>query len=292
MRAADPEARRGDIEGVHRLRTSTRRLRSELRTVGDLVETSWRERLEGELKWLADMLGSVRDLDILCQRLRAAWKHDTPKASANGKVAEVCTDGPLRPLFESLCERHSRNSRTLREGLQSQRYRNLLGTLEDSIDSTPLKEEALQPCRSVLPALSGASWRRLKKGARALRPSDPDSDFHEIRKRAKRARYTAELIAPALGRRVNEEAARFIRITIGVQDVLGEHQDAIVAATEIEQFLAEHSDDKAFANAAADLIESQQKAAQAARDAFFDAWKKLDRKKSLRWLKRKIQAET
>jgi CHAD domain-containing protein len=180
----------------------------------------------------------------------------------------------------------------LRDALQSQRYRNLLGTLEASIDDLPLKEEALEPCGDVLPALASASWRRLKKGARALEPSDPDSDFHEIRKRAKRARYTAELIAPALGKRVNKEAERFIRVVTRVQDVLGEHQDAIVAATEIEQFLAEHPDDTAFANAAAELIESQQKAAQDARDTFFDVWKKLDRKKSLRWLKRKLKAET
>jgi CHAD domain-containing protein len=266
-----------------------------LRTVGDLVEASWREQLEDELKWLADMLGSVRDLDILCQRLRAAASHDTHETHSNGKLSEPsepCTNGALRPLFESLCDRHFRNSRVLREGLQSQRYRNLLGTLEHSIESLPLKEEALQPCRAVLPALAAASWRRLKKGARALGPSDPDSDFHEIRKRAKRARYTAELIAPALGRRVNEEATRFIRMTTRVQDVLGEHQDAIVAATEIERFLAEHSEDKAFADAALDLLESQQEAAQVARDTFFDVWKKLDRKKSTRWLKGKLKTKT
>ncbi|MGB2608319.1 MAG: CHAD domain-containing protein, partial [Isosphaeraceae bacterium] len=41
--AADPEARRGEPEGVHRLRTSTRRLRSELRTVSDLVDRQWGE---------------------------------------------------------------------------------------------------------------------------------------------------------------------------------------------------------------------------------------------------------
>src|SRR5262245_40787802 len=33
VQAADPAARRGDVEGIHRLRTSCRRLRSELRTV-------------------------------------------------------------------------------------------------------------------------------------------------------------------------------------------------------------------------------------------------------------------
>src|SRR5271165_464185 len=50
LEAADPEARRGDVEGIHRLRTSTRRLRSELQAVRDLVKRDWREHLEQELK--------------------------------------------------------------------------------------------------------------------------------------------------------------------------------------------------------------------------------------------------
>ena len=82
MQAADPEARRGEPEGVHRLRTATRRLRSELRAVAELVDQEWGEHLEQELKWLASELGSVRDLDILCQRLRAAL----PSVASNGRI--------------------------------------------------------------------------------------------------------------------------------------------------------------------------------------------------------------
>ncbi len=70
--SSDPDARRGDAEGIHRLRTSTRRLRSELSALAGLVDQHWREPIENELKWLAGLLGSVRDLDILLARLRAA----------------------------------------------------------------------------------------------------------------------------------------------------------------------------------------------------------------------------
>ena len=99
---------------------------------------------------------------------------------------------------------------------------------------------ASEPCRVALPAVAAAAWRRLKKaGARPLRPSDPDAEFHELRKLAKRARYTAELIAPIMGRRAARAAGRFIRLLTQVQDTLGEHQDAVVAAGEIEHALAE-----------------------------------------------------
>src|SRR5690242_11886752 len=38
IRGTEGEARRGDVEGIHRLRTATRRLRSELRAFRSLVD--------------------------------------------------------------------------------------------------------------------------------------------------------------------------------------------------------------------------------------------------------------
>jgi CHAD domain-containing protein len=285
VQAADPEARRGDIEGIHRLRTSTRRLRSELRTVRHLIDADWRQHLEGELKWLAGMLGSVRDLDILSQRLRDALPPPATRVQRNGKPPDPANGDTLRPFFDALRERHADGSQALREALRGTRYQKLLADLELGIDRPPLKDDAWEPCRSALPPLAVEAWKRLKKDARALRASDPDAAFHEVRKLAKRARYTAELIAPALGDSAQKASQRFIRLATQVQDTLGEHQDAIVAITEIEHFLAEQPRGIAFLHAAHDLLDTQRAAAQASRSHFFDVWAKLHRKKSLRWLR-------
>src|SRR5262245_9064819 len=61
IRNTEADARRGDVEGIHRLRTTTRRLRSELRAFRSVVDPEWIGPLEGELKWLAGLLGNVRD---------------------------------------------------------------------------------------------------------------------------------------------------------------------------------------------------------------------------------------
>jgi CHAD domain-containing protein len=279
--AADPETRRGDGEGIHRLRTSTRRLRSELRTLESLVERRWLEQLNGELKWLADLLGNVRDVDILLARLHKA----TSKRDRDGVIALA-----LEPLFADLESRRVRAARALGEALDGERYRRLLAALDRGAERPALEDAAWEPCRTVLPPLAVAAWRRLKKAAGALRASAPVEEIHEVRKRAKRTRYTAELIAPILGDRAQRSAARFIRHTTRIQDSLGEHQDATVASREIERELTERADDPAFAEAAASLLETQHKAARDALDEFFKIWDKLDRKRVRRWMRVRSKA--
>src|SRR5215472_15653997 len=67
----DPMVRTGrDPEAVHQARVATRKLRSNLRTFGPLLEVEWTEPLRSELGWLAMSLGAVRDREVLLQRLR------------------------------------------------------------------------------------------------------------------------------------------------------------------------------------------------------------------------------
>lgn len=277
----DPDARRGDSEGIHRLRTSTRRLRSELRAFRDLVDPKWRAPLEKELKWLADLLGAVRDLDVLSARLQKA---------AAGELGEDVE--AVGPLFRSLNARHQIASEALESGLQSPRYRHLVAFLEQAANEPQLKPEASEPCRIVLPGLAASAWRRFKKGARKLRHSDPDPEFHELRKRAKRARYIAEFVAPIIGRAEESSASRFIQRIVQVQDTLGEHQDAVVASGEIERCLAENEGDARFAQAGGRLLAGQREAGESAKTAFFKVWDKLDRKKPTRWLRDCPKART
>jgi len=280
--AGVPEARCGDIVGIHRLRTSIRRLRSELRALQDVVDRTWREQAEVELKWLAGLLGGVRDLDILLERLRKAAPR--PEPDSTGAAA-------LTPLFAALQARRAVASRALNDALESDRYRRLLDALKGAAEHPALLDAACESCRVALPPAAATAWRRLKKAARGLRPSDPVERFHELRKRAKRARYTTELVAPVLHRRAARAAGRFIRLTTQIQDTLGEHHDALDASQEIQRALAGHAGLPAFVQAAESLLETQRKIARATRAEFFKIWEKLDRKKSCRWMKNRRRAQ-
>ena len=59
-----------DPEDLHKFRVATRRIRSLLRsTRGQLDDRGEGERLRAELKWLASLLGDVRDRDVLIDYL-------------------------------------------------------------------------------------------------------------------------------------------------------------------------------------------------------------------------------
>jgi len=271
IQAMEEPARGGEVEGVHRLRTATRRLRSDLRTVQSLLDPGWADSLGGELKWLGGLLGAVRDLDVLSARL----------AKAAGDTAPALT-----PLFDAFTERHDQATTALRDGLRSSRYTELVARLAEAAERTPLADEAAEPCRTALPPLAERAWDRLKRPARRIVADSPDEDLHEVRKRAKRARYAAEAVSVALGHPDSEDASRFARRATDLQDVLGEHQDAVVACGEIQKVVEAHCDNGPFSFAAGRLLERQAVAADAARQDFFNVWDRLDRKKHRRWLKK------
>lgn len=265
-------ASEGDVEGVHHLRTTTRRLRSALELFRCLTDPAWADRLAAELKWLAGTLGVVRDLDVLIDRVET-------------EAEESETVAALGPLLAGLRERHARASDELRRALRSDRYAGLTADLASSVGSVPLGDDAWEPCRTALPPLVDDAWKRLKRPARALRPDDPDVEFHEVRKQAKRVRYAAETVCDALDPGPAADCGRFARRARKVQDVLGEHQDAVVAAAEIRQAAADHPALGPFNFAAGRLLEQERHAADASRARFFEVWDDLDRKKLRRWLK-------
>jgi CHAD domain-containing protein len=270
LRQCTPDASRGDAEGVHQTRTATRRLRSNLKLFRDLLVDEWADHLGDELRWLGRLLGAVRDLDVLRERLR----------KASGDLA-----GDLVPLFAALGEQHATASAALREALGSERLRLLLEQLSEAAEHPACRDEAWEPCRSTLPPLVHHSWKRLRKPGHALDLNDADEDYHEVRKRAKHARYSAECVLPALDHHQEHAARRYIKCAHAVQDILGEHQDAIVAGEQIRRIAAERPHDGTFGLAAGRLLERQQIAASESRSRFFKAWNRLDRKKNHHWMR-------
>jgi CHAD domain-containing protein len=105
-----------------------------------------------------------------------------------------------------------------------------------------------------------------------------DDDLHAARIRAKRTRYAAEAVAPVLGKRARAVAAA----AADLQDVLGQHQDAVVA----ERWLREQVRDTRSVRTAfaiGELVGLERAAAARARGRLRKAWKQLSGARTTRW---------
>jgi CHAD domain-containing protein len=105
---------------------------------------------------------------------------------------------------------------------------------------------------------------------------DPtDENLHAARIRAKRVRYAAEAVSAVFGKRARAFAASAVEL----QDVLGEHQDAVVAGAWLRE--AARSGGDAFVAGELAAVEAQ--AAATSREAVPAAWKDLSRKRLRFW---------
>ena len=219
-----------DPEGVHQMRVAVRRLRAALKAESSIPGA---DALQEELKWLGTSLGNVRDLDVQIGHLRA-------QAADFGDDEQAAVEQLLKGL---LTDRRRARQRMLGV-LRSRRYATLLELL-NGIAANELPVNGAPPAKTRkqwaanLAELVRRPYRKLTKAANALGADPPDDDLHALRIKGKRLRYAAELAAPAGGKPVE----KLIKATKGLQDVLGDHQDAVIAEQEVRRLLAELGDE-------------------------------------------------
>ena len=249
--AYDPAIRLSDDpESVHKARVATRRLRSDLRTFRPVLEREWSELLRAELQWLGRALGKVRDADVLLDALAA-------QASALPDEHRPAATQLQRQLEAA----RRRDREALLDALDSDRYVELLDQLVAAAEQPRFRDgEGEQPARAIARRLVAKPRQRFERHARDLGARAPDPALHEARKRAKQVRYASEAVAPLLGKRARVAAERFAE----VQQVLGDHQDAVVAGAWL--FAAAHdTEDRDEAFVAGELAAQFLDAKQAAR---------------------------
>jgi CHAD domain-containing protein len=243
----DPGTRFGrDPESLHEMRVGVRRLRALLRAGGTLVATDT-TALDKRLKALGRVLGDVRDLDVLLGRLE-------------GEASELGGEDArhARSLLDALRTERKRCRRRLMTFLRSDDYLALLDDTERTI-------EELRPSGSdaSLDELADEAFAKVGKAVGKLPGEPTDEELHAVRKKGKRARYTGELA----GREKSVKRAKKL------QDVLGEHQDAVVAAARLRGLVVEATPEQALA--AGRLVELEERNRAEARAAWPNAWKKL-----------------
>ena len=267
----DPGVRLGDHpEAVHDARVSTRRLRSDLKTLLPLLDESAVTLLRDELQWLGGSLGAVRDTDVLAEGLC----HLSKKLHSEDSL-------PIESLVGQVHQERQERYVTLRNNLNDDRYITLLETLVRFAFRAPLVLPVGAPstARRIGVKLARKAWKRVRKQVDGLGPDPQDAALHELRKRVKRARYAAELIDP-LG---HGGASDFAVQLADLQDVLGQLQDSVVADHWLRSRLARVvTSREAFAAGALHARELRQRAK--ARRRWRSVWNKSRRAKLRSWM--------
>jgi len=255
---------------VHQMRVGCRRLRSDLRSFAPLLDADWAEGLRAELAWLADVLGEARDAEVLRDRLGH---------TANADPLAPLDAHSLARIDEALRDRQDAALLAVDAALDSERYLDLLDALDEAAEAPRLTADG--PAHDVLPALVRRPWKRLWGAVRGLDEAAPDEVWHAARIRAKRARYALEAVTPALG----GTARKLGRHLADAQGLLGDHQDASVAA-EVWQAIGDaHPDDHGLAVTVGRLIERERAAVRGARHQFPGVWRAARRLRHARFLR-------
>jgi len=221
-----------DPEFLHDLRVATRRLRSALRLLSDVLGLKRCDSLRVELGWIGQILGTVRDLDVFSINLRAqAQRLAEASAIAGLLVAELGRQrGPARDALVA--------------ALASRRFASLMRRLEALAGSSPPRSRGGRsgvPVAAAAPALIRKAQKRVLRLGRTIGPDSPAADLHRLRILFKRLRYACEFFREAFVDPVSgaDPLADYIRAMVSFQDCLGEHQDAVMAMARVQELANE-----------------------------------------------------
>lgn len=251
-----------DPEDLHQQRVGVRKLRS-LLGAADMLDPEWSASVARELEWIGDALNPVRDLDVMI-----------PYLSEDMKLLPAEDSYTLDPFLSSLRADRDHARERMLEALASDRYLELLNTLEEATRSIRVRSTETD-------LRSGAvrRFRKLRKAVRNLPETPSEEELHRVRRLAKKARYAAEIVLPGEGK----SPAAFMKKMKVLQDVLGDFQDACVAESRIRAYL-QQAEGAQTAFALGRLAELQGAKKRQARASFAPAWKGVNRSGKKAWL--------
>ena len=226
-----------DPDELHKLRVAIRRMRALLRASRPLIDDPRAERLRVRLGNLGRALGPARDADVFSAYMARATA-DLDEGTATPRL-----------LAAVAAERRSAYA-AARQALDAPGFKRLLRDL-DAFNTTVVIGEA---------PLNGLVQHESKKLRKAMRDVETNEALHKARIQAKRLRYAAEVVGDD---KLIARAREF-------QDVVGEHQDAVVAEEHLRT-LAKPS----TALVVGRLIERQAERRAEARQELPKAWKRL-----------------
>lgn len=231
-----------DPESLHQMRVGLRRLRTALQ-VFDFAVSLPKPTSVQRIRKFAQVLGDVRDLDILGATLQA----DAAISKSERKTRDR--------ILKQVTEERSQKFDTLQKTLHSNKYDKFKAGFEDWLEAPDYREVAQLPIQHVLPdlllplistVLLHPAWlfgTHTASGQISLDFLSGDNvrsllkqkghSLHDLRKKMKQVRYQTELFADLYDEDYRAQVEEFKSI----QDALGEIQDSVILNDYLESRL-------------------------------------------------------
>jgi CHAD domain-containing protein len=249
----DPGSRLGvDPENLHQHRVAARRARAFVRATRRSLDREWQRMLVERLRDLGAVTGPVRDLDVLLEHLRNELRTEADVDRPAGNV-----------LLAKLEAERNLARRRLLEAMDSDTYRALLRQLR----APPRLADGVEAVQ--LDRIARREFGRLVAAVNGLGKRPNEAALHGLRIVLKRVRYAAELTAPK-----DKARKRFLADARALQDLLGEHQDAVIAEQRLRT-TAVTDETTAIAFLAGRLVERQHARRARVGKRLPAAWKRL-----------------
>ena len=207
---------RGNRRAVHQMRVAIRRLRSAFSLFKPALAGAERDRILSELRWLGDLLGRARDLDVV---LAARPGSGEPGAGA----AEATERKRLRAERASAYE-------ALRSGLAGPRVPALILGLVAWAETGAWRdtERARRPIPGFADERLDRRWRAVRKGGKDIAALAPE-ERHRLRIETKRLRYAGEFMAALAPKGRKRRRKAFGAALEALQEALGRLNDVETA---------------------------------------------------------------
>ncbi|MCZ7607428.1 MAG: CHAD domain-containing protein [Planctomycetota bacterium] len=229
-----------EVEGVHQVRVSARRLRSLLSLFRDYLPPGARQ-VRDRLRELADAFSALRDLDVLFANFDE-WHRELPGKDANA----------LLPLLQRLAERREQLLPEAQVALEAWRASPEFELLQ--LLALPRAEwpaAAKVSIDSVAPDLLEVAHGRFRKALERARRRRTLEEYHRLRIAGKKLRYALMALAGHYG----EPAKPTLKALAAIQEGFGDYLDASHAADVLSHLSAEPEFKPATRRACAKLVE-------------------------------------
>ena len=215
----------GEPDGVHQVRVALRRLRAALRAFEPLLPYHERKSFSSEFRWFQRRLAAARDWHVFASETVPLLMAD---ATANGTAGGVAQSRQAKRLQRIAQYERRRATATAVAHFSSRRYARLLlmfqrwvAGLQRDLEDSEINRRVIPFARKIL----RDDRRRLLEEERPLGQL-PGEAVHELRKRCKAARYTAESFGSLWA---GESVNACLSAMEEFQDRVGEANDARAA---------------------------------------------------------------